>query len=93
VSEDTASLFLTSAINLGEWLASHLCRFTHGETAPDYPLCWALGGPQRGSERQGEHRNILLLQGIESRLLSPQARSPVAIPTGLSHSRILSSGI
>jgi hypothetical protein len=43
-----------------------------------------LGGPQSRPQHYGEGKNLLLLPGIEPRILSCPARIPVAIPTELS---------
>jgi len=48
---------LTSALDRGEWSASHPSYFTPGERAPWYPLDRKLGGPQSRSGRGGEEKN------------------------------------
>jgi hypothetical protein len=45
--------FSASALDGGEWLTSHLGRFTLGKEHP-YPLNKRLGGPQGRSGRFGE---------------------------------------
>jgi hypothetical protein len=46
-------IFLTSALDGGEWSASLPGRFTPGKE-PRYPLDRRLGGPQSRSGRRGE---------------------------------------
>jgi hypothetical protein len=46
-----------------------------------YPLYRRLGEPQSGSERYGEDKNLLMLLGIEPRLLSRPARVLISIQT------------
>jgi hypothetical protein len=59
-------LFLTSALDGGEWSASRPCRFTSREI----PLDTRLGGPQSRFGRCGEEE-ILPLSGIEPWPTSP----------------------
>jgi len=46
--------FLTSALDGGEWLASHPHCFTSKERAPPYPVNRRLGVPQSPSEHSEE---------------------------------------
>jgi hypothetical protein len=50
--------FLISALDGGEWSASHPGRFTSGGNQPRYPLDRRLGGPQSQSEHYGEEKNL-----------------------------------
>jgi hypothetical protein len=57
-------VFLTSALDGGEWLTSRPGRFTLGVRAPQYPVDMRLGGLQRrkdnesgGGEGMGEQRS------------------------------------
>jgi hypothetical protein len=63
--------FLTSALDVGKWVASRPGRFTPGETAPLYPLDKRLGGPQSRSGRGSEEKEVLPLPRIKSRSSSP----------------------
>jgi hypothetical protein len=47
-------IFLTSALDGGEWSAPRPCRFTPGERVPGFPLDRRLGGPQNRSGQCGE---------------------------------------
>jgi hypothetical protein len=47
---------LTSALDGGEWSASHPGHFPQGKT-PWYPLDRRLGGPQSYSGHNGEEKN------------------------------------
>jgi hypothetical protein len=60
-------LFLTSALDGGEWAGSRHGRFTSRGKNPLNPMCRRLGGPQILSEYCGEETNCLLLPGIETR--------------------------
>jgi hypothetical protein len=55
-----------------------------GETTLSTICVGGLGGPHCWSARYGEAKNLLLLPGIESRLLGHPSHSLVAIPTELS---------
>jgi hypothetical protein len=46
-------VFLTSALDGGEWSVSRPCRFTPRETGPRYPLDRKQDGPQSRSGRSG----------------------------------------
>jgi hypothetical protein len=46
-------VFLTSALDGGEWSASRPRRFTPGKKAP-VSIAWRLGGPQNGSGHGGD---------------------------------------
>jgi len=48
--------FLASALDGGEWSASHISHFPHGNN-PWYPLYRRLGGPQSQSGCSGEKKN------------------------------------
>jgi len=63
--------FFTSVLDVGEWSASRLGRFTPGKGAPKFPLDKSLGGQQSRSGRGGEEKNPLPLPGIE-----PQSSNP-----------------
>jgi hypothetical protein len=69
-SGDIAPLFLTSALDGGEWSASRPCRFIPRGKSPRYPLDRRLGGPQGRSRRCGEIIQ-LALPGIEPEPSSP----------------------
>jgi hypothetical protein len=55
----TATPFLTSVLDGGEWPASRICRFTTEKYITQYPLD-RLGGPQSQSGRCGGHKNLSL---------------------------------
>jgi hypothetical protein len=65
---------LTSALDWGEWPASHPCRVTTGETAP-LPFCRRRSGLQTRSSSLVEEENSLPLPGTESRFLGHPAHS------------------
>jgi hypothetical protein len=65
-----APLFMTSALDGGEWSVSRPCRFYRRGKSPRYPLDTMLGGPQSQSGRCGEEQN-LALPGIEPGPSSP----------------------
>jgi hypothetical protein len=48
-------IFLTSALAVGEWSASHPRRFTRRGNSPWYPLDRRLSGPQSQTGRRGEN--------------------------------------
>jgi hypothetical protein len=50
-------VFLTSALEGGEWSASRSGRFTAADRAPLYPLDRRLGGPHSWSRRGDEQEN------------------------------------
>jgi hypothetical protein len=61
-----APLFLTSALDGGEWSSSRSGRFTSGERAPGtHSIEGWLGGLQNWSRHCREGKYILLLPGIE----------------------------
>jgi hypothetical protein len=74
-----APLFVTSALDGGEWSTLRLGRFTPGGQSPRYPFVRRLDGPQSQSGCCGVEKDPLLLSEIE---LWPF--QPVAIPTELS---------
>jgi hypothetical protein len=76
----TAPLFLTLALDKGEWSATRPCCFTPQGKSPGYPLDRWLGGPQSQSGRCGDEKN-LALPGIKP---GPSSLQSVAIPTKLS---------
>jgi hypothetical protein len=57
-------LFLTSALDGGEWSASHPCHFTTGERAPGTHWIGGWVGPKPALDDM-EERKILPLPGIE----------------------------
>ena len=59
-------IFLTSAVDGGEWLTSRPGRFTPGRD-PRYPLKTRLGGPQRRSEHFPGEEDLLPVPEIEPR--------------------------
>jgi hypothetical protein len=61
-------IFLTWALDGGEWSASCRGRFNPGENAR-HPLYRMRGGPMSRSERYGEEKDLLPVSGIQSRLL------------------------
>jgi hypothetical protein len=65
-----APLFLTSALDGGEWWASCPGRFTPQGKSPLYPLEWRLGGPQSSSGCCGAQKNPLPLPGHPAHSLS-----------------------
>jgi hypothetical protein len=74
-------LFLTSALDVGEWSASRPFRFIPQGNRPRYPLDIRLGGVHSRPGRCEEEKNIFLRPGMEP---SSSALQPVAIPTELS---------
>jgi hypothetical protein len=68
---------------MGKWryssTASHLCRFTPGQSTPNTLYVGRLGGPQRRSRRYGEEKNLLHLPGIEPLLLGLPASTLILI--------------
>jgi hypothetical protein len=72
---------LTSALDGGEWSASHPGRFNPRGKCPWYPLNRRLGGPQRRSRRGYEEKNSQPLPGLEPRPYSPLPRNiPLSYP-------------
>jgi hypothetical protein len=65
---------MTSALDGGEWSASHFGRFIHREGSW-YSLDRRLDGPQSRSGRGGEEKNSHPLPGIELRIIQPVAQS------------------
>jgi hypothetical protein len=59
---DTASPFLNSALDGGEWSASNPCRFTPGERVPITYWIGGWAGPRVGLDA-AEKRKILYCQG------------------------------
>jgi len=57
--------FLTSVLERGEWLTSHLGRFSL-ENEPRYRLNARLGGPQRQSGCFGEEMNVCTLAKVQT---------------------------
>jgi hypothetical protein len=57
-SGDITPLFLTSALEGGEWSASRPGRFTPGKS-PRYPLDRRLGGPQNRPGCSGIEKNLV----------------------------------
>jgi hypothetical protein len=60
-----APLFLTSALDTGEWSASRPSHFTPRGNSPQYPLVRRLGGPKSWCGHCEEEKNLLPLLGIE----------------------------
>jgi hypothetical protein len=75
-------IFLTSALDGGEWSASRPGRCTPGKRAPRYPFDRKLGGPQNRAGRHGEEKSPTPTGTRTStlRLFIPQ---PVAILTAV----------
>jgi hypothetical protein len=69
--------FLTSALDKGEWSASHPGHALSLGKDPQYSLDWRLGGPQSRSGHRGHRKNPMSLLGIEPWLSS----SPVCTQT------------
>jgi hypothetical protein len=61
-------IFLTSALVGGEWLASHLGRFTPGERAPSTHWIGGWVDPRAGLD-DVERTKFLTLPGLEDRRL------------------------
>jgi hypothetical protein len=74
-SGSTVSPFLASTVDEGEWLASHTCRFTPGETVPGINCIRLWVGP-----RAGLGRHPIPLLRIEPPFLGRLAGCLVAIP-------------
>jgi hypothetical protein len=55
----------------------------HAPAALPIAIAHSVGGPQSRDGRYGKEKSLLLLPGIDPRLLGSAARSPVAIPTEL----------
>jgi hypothetical protein len=53
-------------VNFMPWLL-------YPQEMPWYPLNERLGGPESGSERFGDEKNLLLLLGIELQTVQPVA--------------------
>jgi hypothetical protein len=68
--------FLTSALDGGEWSASHPCRFTPGERVPGTHCTGGWVGPRGGLDAV-ERKKILPLPGIE---LGPSLYCATPIP-------------
>jgi hypothetical protein len=62
----------TSVLERGEWLTSHLGRFSP-ENEHRYPLNARLGGPQSRSGRFGEEKSILPGPPLERQTARPVA--------------------
>jgi hypothetical protein len=73
---------LTSALDWSERSGSSSGRFTSGERNPPYPFD-RLGVSQSRSERCGDKKKSVFLQGIESRFPGRIARNVVTILTEL----------
>jgi len=58
-------VFLTSALDGGEWSALRSGRFTTGGKMPGYPLKRRLGRPHSRSGRGGKEKESLPLPGTE----------------------------
>jgi hypothetical protein len=67
-------IFLTSALVGGEWSASRLGRFTHGERDPSNHWIRGWVGPRAGLD-DVEKRKVLPLPGLELQTLCHPARS------------------
>jgi len=52
---------------------SHVSTALPPEQDPAYQLNMKLGGPRRRSERFGEEKTLLLLPGLERRIVQPAA--------------------
>jgi hypothetical protein len=83
-SGDIAPPLVGSTLVGGEWLASCLCRFTAGETAPGTHCVGGWVVLRAGLDVTEKRKNIFPLPGIELWLLCCAARSLVFIPTELS---------
>jgi hypothetical protein len=79
---------LTSALDGGEWSASHPGRFTPKEAAPDNPLD-RLGGPKSRSGHGGEEENSQTMPGLEHPIIQPVAQRYITELSRLLDGRIL----
>jgi hypothetical protein len=61
-----APTFLTSALEKGDWSASHLCRFIPGKRAPGTHWIGGWVGPRAGLDAREEEK--CSLPGIERSL-------------------------
>jgi hypothetical protein len=82
-----APVFLTVAVDGGDWSATRLCRFTPRGKSPQSPLDRSLGEPQSRSGRCGEEKDLALPE-IEPGSSSPY---PIAILTEVSELPQISS--
>jgi hypothetical protein len=71
--------FLCSALDGGEWSTSRHCRFSPGGQRLRYPLDRKLVGAQSQSGCYRQQKDILLLPGIEPRLVGRPAHNLVDI--------------
>jgi hypothetical protein len=78
-----SSIFLTSALDGGEWSASHPCRFIPMEIASS-THCIGLWMGSRTRLNATEKETFLPLLGIEPQFLSHPLCSIAAIPSELS---------
>jgi len=58
-------MFLTLAVDRGEWSASHPSHFTPEGKSSQYPLYRKLGGALSSSGQDGKEKNSQFLPGIE----------------------------
>jgi hypothetical protein len=65
-------VFLTSALDGGEWSTSRPGLFIPGEGAPRYPFDRTLDGPQI---RSGRHREVKILTTTDTRTPTPRSSS------------------
>jgi len=65
-------LFLTSALDGGEWFTLRLVCFASGERT-SHPISRRLVGPRRWFGRVGEQKNLMPLPGTEPRIVKPTA--------------------
>jgi hypothetical protein len=83
------SLFLSSALDGGQWSPSCPSRFTSQEKNPRYPLDRMLGGSQSRSGRCGEDKEF----GMPGMEPEPSSPYPITIPTLLSRHQIQKDGL
>jgi hypothetical protein len=63
-SGSRAPPFLTSALDVGEWSASHPYRFALWEKSTRYPLDRRLDGPHSRSGRYGEEKDLAPIENL-----------------------------
>jgi hypothetical protein len=67
-------VFLTSALDGGEWSASRPGRFTRGEKSTPYSLDRRPDGPQSQSWRGGEEKSFIIVStGNLTPVVQPEA--------------------
>jgi hypothetical protein len=84
VSGSTASPFLTSALEGGEWSASCPGRFNPGGKKHRYQLDRRLGGPHSRPGHYGQEKNLLPLPGIKP---GPSSPYPIVLQTAIPDSK------